>query len=146
MESIAEEFKIRSSLTQEKFCEHIEDGDFFEKNPDPILVEGDNGQKCICISWARRQKVLREIEMARKMARPGYDPEKEETYKIIIDRDIYNQLEIICAANGHTVEGVTEEFLQWFVGHPEAAKSWVEECRKDGILDECMNNPFAEIE
>lgn len=137
--------KINTIMNQREFCDHIEDDDLFEKYPDPILVESNDRSKCICISWVGYQKILRKIELARKQLRPGYDPEKEVTLKMTMDQDIYNQLEIICAECGHTVAGVTEEFFRWVAKHPEAVRAWVEECRKDGTLDECINNPFGEL-
>lgn len=137
---------IKSIMTQQEFCDHMEDDDLLEKYPDPILIQCDDGKKLVCISWVRCQKALRAMEQARKMSRPGYDPEKEVTLKITMDQDIYNQLEIICAECGHTVAGATEEFLRWSVEHPDDVKTWVEKCREDGTLDECRNNPIAKVE
>lgn len=137
---------IKSIMTQKEFCDHIEDDDLFEKYPDPILVNGDNGEKAVLISWKRVKKHLRLLEKMRRMSRPGYDPNKEITLKVSMDEDIYNQLEIICSMSNYTVEGALEEFLYWSVNNQEDFRRWIEKCKEDGTFDECLKNPLISAE
>lgn len=139
-------FGIRSNISQTDFCSHIEDADFFKEHPDPVLVNGDNGEKVVCISWAKVQEYLQLLDKVRRMSRPGYDPEKEITLKISMDEEMYNQLEIICAQSGYTVAGAAEEFLYWSVNNQGDFRRWIEKCKADGTYDECVKNPLVSVE
>lgn len=146
LEKIKDELGIKSRITQEALCEHIEDDDFFEKYPSPVLVEGEENRNLVLVQWRQYQRVLRQIELAKCMMRPGYNPEKLVTLRISMDEELFSQMELICAQSGMTVAGATEEFLQWAVEHPEELGKMLEEARKSGLLDERQNSPQVTCE
>lgn len=137
---------IKSSISQKELCDHIEEDDFFENYPSPVLVDGEDGKKLLLVQWRQYQHFLRHAEIARRMMRPGYDPEKIVTLKIEMDETMFDQMELICAQSGMTVAGAIEEFLRWSVECPEERNKMLEEARKSGLFDECTNSQQITVE
>lgn len=38
------------TMTQEEFVEHIEDGDFFRKYGNPVIIRTESGDDCVAMS------------------------------------------------------------------------------------------------
>jgi len=146
IEEIKSALRIKSSISQKELCDRIEDDDFFENHPSPVLVEGEDGKKLMLVQWKQYQNFLRHTEVVRRMMKPGYNPDKIVTLKIEIDEAVFDQLELICAQNGMTVAGATEEFLRWFVECPDERNKLLVETRESGLMDECMNSPLVTAE
>jgi len=45
-------------MTQQEFCDHIEDDDFFLVYGNPVVVNGDDGQKLVCMAWPMAERML----------------------------------------------------------------------------------------
>ena len=46
-------------MSQREFCDHIEDDDFFLVYGNPVIVNGDDGQKLVCMAWPMAERILR---------------------------------------------------------------------------------------
>lgn len=125
----------KGPITARELCAHIEDNDFWEKHKSPLLVETENGETLVLMQWAKYQECLRELELLKKAAGPGYDPSKECELRITMDGEVYKKLELICFQSRMTVAGAIERFIEWFARHPEDAKKWIETSRAEGHME-----------
>ena len=56
-------------ITQQEFCDHIEDEDFFRTYGNPVVINCNNGQKVVAIAWPMAERMLRMTGQADEVIR-----------------------------------------------------------------------------
>ena len=46
-------------ISQQEFCDHIEDDDFFLAYGNPLIINCDNGKKLVAIAWPLAERMMR---------------------------------------------------------------------------------------
>ena len=46
-------------ITQQEFCDHIEDDDFFLTYGNPVVIRADSGAKLLCIAFPMYERIMR---------------------------------------------------------------------------------------
>lgn len=42
--------QFKNEITQQEFCDHIEDDDFFLRFGNPVIIKTDTGTKLLCVA------------------------------------------------------------------------------------------------
>ena len=48
-------------ITQQEFCDHIEDDDFFLIYGNPVVIREDSGSKLLCIAFPMWERLMKSI-------------------------------------------------------------------------------------
>ena len=46
-------------ITQQEFCDHIEDDDFFLTYGNPVIIKADSGSKLLCVAFPMVERLMR---------------------------------------------------------------------------------------
>ena len=45
-------------ISQQEFCDHMEDDDFFLAYGNPVVIQCDNGNKLVAIAWPLAERMM----------------------------------------------------------------------------------------
>ncbi|MBP3902566.1 MAG: hypothetical protein J6D53_14110 [Blautia sp.] len=48
-------------ISQQEFCDHIDDDDFFLVYGNPVIIKADSGTKLLCIAFPMYERIMRSI-------------------------------------------------------------------------------------
>lgn len=57
-------------ITQQVFCDHIEDEDFFLVYGNPVILRADSGTKLLCISYPMYERLVALAERGEELSTP----------------------------------------------------------------------------
>ena len=50
-------------ISQQEFCDHIDDDDFFLVYGNPVIIKADSGTKLLCIAFPMYERIMCSIGM-----------------------------------------------------------------------------------
>ena len=147
--------KHLQEISQQEFCDHIEDDDFFLAYGNPVVINAENGRSYVAMAWPLAERMLRatgrgdEVDEVIRQAKKQHNHEepapvadekiKYWMYEFEMSDEARGRIEDYCALHELTLDEFFEEAVSWTIemaeNDPEGFKKLRDEMRARSDAD-----------
>lgn len=147
--------KHLQEISQQEFCEHIEDDDFFQAYGNPVVINAENGRKYVAMAWPLAERMLRAAgrgDEADEVIRQAKEQDNQEDSSLVPDEKIKywmyefemsdearGKIDEYCVFHELTLDEFFEEAVTWSIdmaeNDPEGFKKLRDEMRARSDAD-----------
>lgn len=137
-------------ITEDEFVAHLDDDHFFEEYGNPVVIQSKEHGELVCMSYAYRERMHKEIEAAREAASEASMPADQERdidywiYEFQMPDEDKKRLLDMAASLGMTSDEFIQASFRYAMDYPDESEKEAKDIRKAGEVIKYRKNRESE--